>query len=109
MVPFVVQSVPDPGSGDFLTPGSGMGKKKSRFGIIIRDEHPGSYFRELRNNFLIEKYLNSFMWNWMRNLFDPGSGMEKFASGKRNKHFRIRNTGCSFDKGGVRKFICSGD
>jgi hypothetical protein len=26
--------------------------KKSRSGIQIRDEHPGSYFRELRNNFL---------------------------------------------------------
>jgi hypothetical protein len=31
---------PDPGSGAFLTPGSG-----------IRDEHLGSYFREIRNNF----------------------------------------------------------
>ncbi len=37
--------VADPGSGAFLTPGSGI-----RFGI--RDEQPGSYFRELRNNFL---------------------------------------------------------
>jgi hypothetical protein len=27
-------------------------KKKSRSGIRIRDEHPGSYFRQLRNNFL---------------------------------------------------------
>jgi hypothetical protein len=34
-------SVPDPVSGAFLTPGSG-----------IRDEHRGSYFRDLRNNFL---------------------------------------------------------
>ncbi len=32
---------PDPGSGAFLTPGSGMGKNQ-----------PGSYFRELRNNIL---------------------------------------------------------
>jgi hypothetical protein len=32
---------PDPGSGAFLTPGSG-----------IRDEYFGLYFRELRNNFL---------------------------------------------------------
>jgi hypothetical protein len=31
---------PDPGSGAFLTPGSG-----------IRDEQPGSYFLELRNHF----------------------------------------------------------
>jgi hypothetical protein len=33
---------PDPGSGDFLTPGSG-----------IRDEQPRSYFPELRNHFLV--------------------------------------------------------
>jgi hypothetical protein len=37
-------------SGAFLTPGSGMGAR-SGSGIRIRDEHPGSYFRELRNNF----------------------------------------------------------
>jgi hypothetical protein len=41
---------PDPGSGSFLTPKSGMGKKSgSGSGIRIRDEQPGSYFRELRN------------------------------------------------------------
>ncbi len=40
-----------PGSGAFLTPGSGMGKK-SGSGIRIRNEQPGSYFRELRNHFL---------------------------------------------------------
>jgi hypothetical protein len=40
------------GSGAFLTLGSGMGKKsRSGSGIRIRDEHPGSYFRELKNNF----------------------------------------------------------
>jgi hypothetical protein len=36
-----------------------MGKKSS--GSRIRDEQPGSYFRELRNNFLGLKYLNSLM------------------------------------------------
>ncbi len=43
---------PDPGTGAFLTPGSGMGKK-SGFGseVQIRDEQPGSYFLELRNHF----------------------------------------------------------
>ncbi len=41
-------SVADPGFGASLTPGSWMGKK-SRSGIRIRDEHSGSYFRELRN------------------------------------------------------------
>jgi hypothetical protein len=38
----------DPGSGAFLTPGSGTwdpGRVKSQ----DRDEQPGSYFRELRN------------------------------------------------------------
>ncbi len=51
---------PDPGSGAFLTPGSGMGRK-SASGSGIRDEQPGSYFLELRNFFLGLKY--------------PGSGM----------------------------------
>ncbi len=35
------------GSGAFLTPGSGMGKKSGS-----GDEQPGSYFQELRNHFL---------------------------------------------------------
>ncbi len=36
-----------------LEPESGMGKKlRSGYGIWIRDEHPGWYFRELRNYFL---------------------------------------------------------
>jgi hypothetical protein len=43
-----------------------MGKK---IRIRIRDAQPGSYFRKLRNNFLI-KILNFFDP-------DPGSGMEK--------------------------------
>ncbi len=60
---------PNPGSGAFLTHGSGI-----RDGV-----HPGSYFRELRNNFWGLKYLNSLMR--IRNTFDPGSGMEKFWSG----------------------------
>jgi hypothetical protein len=37
--------------------------------ILIRDEQPGSYFRELRNNFLVKK-LKFFD-------ADPGSGIEK--------------------------------
>jgi hypothetical protein len=52
---------PDPGSGAFLTPESGafvtpgsrMGKKNR---IRIRDEQPGSYFQELRNQFFGLKY-----------------------------------------------------
>jgi hypothetical protein len=49
-------SVADPGSDAFLTPGSGMGKK-SGAGFGIRYEQPGSYFLELRNHFLGFKYL----------------------------------------------------
>jgi hypothetical protein len=51
---------PDPGSGAFLTPGSGVGKK-SGSGSAIRDEQNGSYFLELRNHFSGLKYLNSLM------------------------------------------------
>ncbi len=36
---------PDPGSGAFFTPGW------VKIRIRIRDEQPGPYFRELRNNF----------------------------------------------------------
>jgi hypothetical protein len=57
---------PDPGSGAFLTPGSGIRDGwKSASGSGIRDEQPGSYFLELRNHFLGLKHLT-----------DPGSGME---------------------------------
>ncbi len=54
-------SVADPGSGAFLTNGSRMGLK-SRSGS---DEHPGSYFGDLRNNF------------WGSGSFDPGFEIEK--------------------------------
>jgi hypothetical protein len=48
---------PDPGSSALLTPGSGI---RDGLKIRIRDEQPGSYFRELRNNFLV-KILDFFM------------------------------------------------
>jgi hypothetical protein len=56
---YTVYSVADPvpGSGAFMTPGSGMGKK-SGSGSGIRNEQPGSYFLELRNQFFGLKYLN---------------------------------------------------
>ncbi len=60
----------DPGSGACLTPGSGMGKKSgSGHGIRIRDEQPGSYFRELKTIFWVKilKFFN----------VDPGSRMKK--------------------------------
>jgi hypothetical protein len=62
----------DPGSGAFLTPGSGIRDgRKSASGSWIRDEQPGSYFLELRNHFFgfEVKILNFFD-------ADPGSGME---------------------------------
>jgi hypothetical protein len=75
---------PDPGLGAFLTPGSGMGRK-SASGSGIRDEQPGSYFLELRNNFVV------FFGVKILKFFDedPGSGMEtvRIRDGKR----RIRD------------------
>jgi hypothetical protein len=82
--------VRDPGSGAFLTPGSGMGWEK--VSIRIRDEQPGSYFLELRNHFF------AFFGVKMLKFFDedPGSGLEtvrirdpgwkKVGSGIRDKH-----------------------
>jgi hypothetical protein len=68
---------PDPRSGASLAPGSGFrclfGPKK-HIRIRIRDEQPGSYFRELRNNFLGFKYFNSLM-----RIRDPG--WKKFGPG----------------------------
>jgi hypothetical protein len=58
----------------FFTPGSGirMGKKKNK--IRIRDEHFGSFFRELRNNCWV-KTLNFFDADADPDIFltlDPG-------------------------------------
>jgi hypothetical protein len=83
---------PDSGSGAFLTPGSGirgswMGKK-SRSGSGIWNGHPGSYFQELRNNFLGYKYLNSLMRIRIR---DPRSGSFLTLEWIRDGKIRIRN------------------
>jgi hypothetical protein len=43
----LMNSVADPGSGAFQTPGFGMTGSRIR----ITDEYPRSYFRELKNNF----------------------------------------------------------
>jgi hypothetical protein len=71
------QSVADPGSGAFLTPGSGMGKNIK---IRIRYVQPGSYFRELATA-TIFGVKNTYSLMRIRNIFVPGSGMEKFGSG----------------------------
>ncbi len=63
-------SVADPGSGAFLTQGSGMGKNP-RSGYWIWDEHPWSYFRELWCG------PGSGIWK----PYYPGSVIEKFGSG----------------------------
>ncbi len=53
---------PDLGSGAILTHGSGNRIWK-KSGSGIQNEHLGLYFRELSNNFVGFKYLNSLMWN----------------------------------------------
>jgi hypothetical protein len=61
---------PDPGSGAFCDPWiRNPGWVKSR--IRIRDEQPGSYFLELRNNFFGVQILQFFDT-------DPGSGWRQF-------------------------------
>jgi hypothetical protein len=62
-------SVADPGSGAFLTPGSGMGRK-SASGSGIRHEQTGSYFLELRNHFLV--FLGLIYLNSLMRIRDPG-------------------------------------
>ncbi len=63
----------DTGSGAFLTPGSGMGKKVS---IRIWDEQPRSYFREREKQFFGLKYLISLMWIRDGIKSDPGFGIK---------------------------------
>jgi hypothetical protein len=72
---------PDPGSGVFLTPGSGMGKNRIR----IRDTYPGRTTRIISDSLkpIFElKYLNYLM-----RIRDPG--WKKFGSGMEN--IRIRD------------------
>ncbi len=74
-------SVADPGSGAFLTPGSGMGRK-SASGSGIRDEQPGSYFLELRNHFHFFGFLGLKYLNFLMRIRDPG--WRQFVSGIRD-------------------------
>jgi hypothetical protein len=69
---------PDPGSGAFLTSRSG-----------IRAGQPGSFFRELSNNFFGLKYIHSLMRIRDAKTSDPE--WKKFESGM--EKIRIRNTG----------------
>jgi hypothetical protein len=47
----------DPGSGAFLTPGSGI-EDVQKVSIRIRDEQPGSYILELKNHFFPGSEIN---------------------------------------------------
>jgi hypothetical protein len=47
----------------------------------IRDKHPGTYFRELSNRFLGQKYINSLIGDP-----DPGSAIRDGKSWIRDKH-----------------------
>jgi hypothetical protein len=62
--------------------------KKSKSGSVIQDEQPGSYFREqFFGLLLILKFFDAGpSGSGIRNLFDPGSGMEKLESDIRGKH-----------------------
>jgi hypothetical protein len=67
------------------------GWKKSGSGSCIRDEHTGSYFQELRNNFFqFFRVKNTSFFDADSDpgsgivlTLDPGSGMAKFGSGIR--------------------------
>jgi hypothetical protein len=61
--------------------------KKSRSGIRIRIKIPDHNYESLEKK-LSKKmgYLNSLVRIRIPNLFYPGSGMEKFVSGIRDKH-----------------------
>jgi hypothetical protein len=72
---------PDPGSGAFLDPGSGM-DKKSRSGSKIKN--PDNFSESLETIFGV-KILKFFDAMRIRDTFDPGSGMEKNRF--RNKHY----------------------
>ncbi len=77
---------PDPGSGAFLTPGSGMGRK-SASGSGIWDEQPGSYFLELRNYFFWVKIYK--ILKFLMRIRDPG--WRQFGSGIRDRKYDPRD------------------
>ncbi len=83
----------DPGLGAFLTPVSGIRDgRKSASGSGIRDEQPGSYFLELRNQFF------AFLGVKILKFFDedPGTGVrdgDSLDPGSRMVKSRIRDPG----------------
>ncbi len=73
---------PDSGSGAFLTPGSGMGKKSGSGSWMNNPNH-------------IFESLTKFFWVKILNFFDvdPGSGMKKFGSGSGIQNPRRKKVG----------------
>jgi hypothetical protein len=74
------RSVADPGSGAFLTPSSGMGKKsRCGSGIWIQSNFPDHISESLKtiswNKIL--KFFDADADPGFWNFFDPGSGMVK--------------------------------
>jgi hypothetical protein len=69
---------PNPGSGVLMTPGSGTEKNRIR----VRDPGSGMNIPD----HISESLKQFFGLMRIRNLSNPGSGMEKFGSGIRNKH-----------------------
>jgi hypothetical protein len=78
---------PDPGSGAFLIPRSGI-RNGLKLRIRIRDEPPGSYFREFKKQFFGLKYLNSLMW-----IRDPQHWLLELHT----LSLRVKNLCCSGD------------
>jgi hypothetical protein len=75
----------DPESDVFFASGSGI-QDEEKIKIRIRDENFGSYFRELRNNFLGLKYLNSWCGSGSGIRDNLDRGWKKFRSGIRDKY-----------------------
>jgi len=78
-------SDPNPGSGAFMTSGSGIRDPGSAIRIRIQDEQPRSYFRELKKQFFGLKIHKIFYVDpgWKK----LGSGMaKKVGYGIRDKH-----------------------
>ncbi len=69
----LLASVADPGSGAFLTSGSGI-RDGYNIRIRIRDEHPGSYSESLETIFWVKI-------GYLLKIFDADPGWNKFGSG----------------------------
>ncbi len=75
---------PDPGSGAFLTPGSGMGRKSASRSGMNNPDHIFKSLETIFSFFFGLKYLNSLMPIRDGDSSDPG--WKKVGSGIRDKH-----------------------